>query len=141
VAHGGHPRLQPPSKQVAAFGRALGVAPASRNPYSRRMFVRILGSGAGGGFPQWNCSCHNCAAVRVGTPGFRARTQSSLAVSRDGANWLLLNASPDVRQQIAEATALSPRGDGGMRSSPIKAAVLTNGDVDHVAGLLTFREG
>jgi pyrroloquinoline quinone biosynthesis protein B len=105
------------------------------------MFVRILGSGAGGGFPQWNCSCHNCAAVRVGTPGFRARTQSSLAVSRDGANWLLLNASPDVRQQIAEATALSPRGDGGMRSSPIKAAVLTNGDVDHVAGLLTFREG
>lgn len=74
-------------------------------------------------------------------PGFRARTQSSLAVSRDGTNWLLLNASPDVRQQIAAAPELSPRRDGGARGSPIKAVVVTNGDVDHVSGLLTLREG
>jgi pyrroloquinoline quinone biosynthesis protein B len=105
------------------------------------MFVRILGSGAGGGFPQWNCNCRNCAAVRAGAPGFRARTQSSLAVSRDGTNWLLLNASPDVRQQIAAASELSPPRNGGARGSPIKAVVVTNGDVDHVAGLLTLREG
>jgi pyrroloquinoline quinone biosynthesis protein B len=105
------------------------------------MFIRILGSGAGGGFPQWNCNCHNCAAVRAGASGFRARTQSSLAVSRDGTNWLLLNASPDLRQQIAAVPALSPPRDGGSRGSPIKAVVVTNGDVDHVTGLLTLREG
>jgi pyrroloquinoline quinone biosynthesis protein B len=105
------------------------------------MFIRVLGSGAGGGFPQWNCNCRNCAAVRAGKSGFRARTQSSLAVSRDGTNWLLLNASPDLRQQIAAAPVLSPRRDDGARASPIKAVVLTNGDVDHVTGLLTLREG
>ena len=105
------------------------------------MFIRILGSGAGGGFPQWNCNCRNCAAVRAGKPGFRARTQSSLAVSRDGSSWLLLNASPDLRQQIAAAPVLSPGSAAGARSSPIKAVILTNGDVDHVAGLLTLREG
>src|ERR1700733_9478432 len=103
------------------------------------MFIRILGSGAGGGFPQWNCNCRNCAAVRAGKPGFRARTQSSLAVSRDGSSWLLLNASPDLRQQIAAAPVLSPGSAAGARSSPIKAVILTNGDVDHVAGLLTLR--
>jgi hypothetical protein len=117
------------------------VAPVPRTAYSRRMFIRILGSGAGGGFPQWNCNCHNCAAVRAGASGFRARTQSSLAVSRDGTNWLLLNASPDLRQQIAAVPALSPPRDGGSRGSPIKAVVVTNGDVDHVTGLLTLREG
>jgi pyrroloquinoline quinone biosynthesis protein B len=105
------------------------------------MFLRILGSGAGGGFPQWNCNCRNCASVRAGKAGFRARTQSSLAVSRDGTNWLLLNASPDLRQQLAAAPALSPRSTDGARSSPIKAVIVTNGDVDHVAGLLTLREG
>ena len=73
------------------------------------MIIKVLGSAAGGGFPQWNCNCRNCAAVRAGTPGFRARTQSSLAVSRDGVNWVLLNASPDLRQQINDTPAAARR--------------------------------
>jgi pyrroloquinoline quinone biosynthesis protein B len=104
------------------------------------MQIRVLGSGAGGGFPQWNCHCPNCRAVRAGQPGFTARTQSSLAVSADGKDWALLNASPDLRQQIAAAPRLSGAREGAKRGSPIKAAVLTNGDVDHVAGLLNLRE-
>lgn len=104
------------------------------------MRIRILGSGAGGGFPQWNCNCANCRAVREGAPGFSARTQSSLAVSADGANWVLLNASPDLRQQLALAPQLAPSPGDPVRASPIKAVVLTNGDVDHVAGLLNLRE-
>lgn len=105
------------------------------------MLIRVLGSAAGGGFPQWNCNCRNCAGVRAGAAGFRARTQSSLAVSRDGSDWLLLNASPDLRQQVAATPALCPRSGAGARDSPIKAVVVTNGDVDHVTGLLTLREG
>jgi pyrroloquinoline quinone biosynthesis protein B len=104
------------------------------------MFIKILGSGAGGGFPQWNCNCANCRAVREGRPGFAARTQSSLAVSADGANWVLLNASPDLRQQIAQTPQLAPAAHDGLRASPIKAVVLTNGDVDHISGLLNLRE-
>lgn len=104
------------------------------------MQIRLLGSGAGGGFPQWNCNCANCRAVREGKPGFLPRSQSSLAVSADGTSWALLNASPDLRQQIAACRALSPATDDGPRASPIKAVVLTNGDVDHVAGLLSLRE-
>lgn len=105
------------------------------------MFVKVLGSAAGGGFPQINCSCRNCAGVRAGLPGLRQRTQSSVAVSRDGQAWVLLNASPDLRQQVAATPALAPPSGGGLRESPIKAVVLTNGDVDHVAGLLSLREG
>jgi pyrroloquinoline quinone biosynthesis protein B len=104
------------------------------------MQIRVLGSSAGGGFPQWNCHCRNCRNVRAGTPGLRARTQSSLAVSATGRDWVLLNASPDLRQQINDAPALSGADGGAMRDSPIKAAVLTNADVDHVAGLLNLRE-
>jgi pyrroloquinoline quinone biosynthesis protein B len=104
------------------------------------MRIRILGSGAGGGFPQWNCNCANCRAVRAGKAGFSARTQSSLAVSANGRDWVLLNASPDLREQIAKAPQLAPSADDPVRASPIKAAVLTNGDVDHVAGLLNLRE-
>lgn len=104
------------------------------------MLIRVLGSAAGGGFPQWNCHCPNCSAVRAGEPGFTARTQSSLAVSANGRDWVLLNASPDLRQQIALAPRLSGAANGALRGSPIKAAVLTNGDVDHVAGLLNLRE-
>ena len=104
------------------------------------VLIRILGSSAGGGFPQWNCNCANCRAVRAGAPGFAARTQTSLAVSADGANWVLLNASPDLRQQIAMNSELAPRADAGARASPIKAVVLTNGDVDSIAGLLNLRE-
>jgi len=104
------------------------------------MIIKVLGSSAGGGFPQWNCNCHNCIAVRAGTRGFRARTQSSLAVSGDGANWALLNASPDLRQQLNQTPELHANPKFGARHSPIKAAVLTNGDVDHIIGLINLRE-
>ena len=105
------------------------------------MIVKVLGSAAGGGFPQANCNCRNCADLRAGKPGLSQRTQSALAVSRDGERWVLLNASPDIRQQIAAAPALAPRPGSGLRSSPIVAVALTDGDVDHVAGLLSLREG
>lgn len=105
------------------------------------MIIKVLGSAAGGGFPQANCNCRNCADVRAGKPGLVSRTQSSLAVSRDGEHWVLLNASPDLRQQIDATPELAPRPGGPPRSSPIVAVVLTNGDVDHVAGLLSLREG
>ena len=104
------------------------------------MRIIVLGSAAGGGFPQWNCNCANCRAVRNGAPGYTPRTQSSLAVSADGADWLLLNASPDLRAQMSAAPDLSPRADDPLRASPIKAVALSNGDVDHVAGLLNLRE-
>ena len=107
----------------------------------RQMIIKVLGSAAGGGFPQINCNCHNCADVRRGASGLRPRTQSSLAVSGDGRDWVLLNASPDIRQQISATPELAPRPGGGLRDSPIRAVVLTNGDVDHVAGLLSLREG
>jgi pyrroloquinoline quinone biosynthesis protein B len=105
------------------------------------MLIKVLGSAAGGGLPQVNCNCSNCAAVRRGDPGLHPRTQSSVAVSRDGQAWALLNASPDLRQQVDTAPELAPHADAGARSSPIKAVVLTNGDVDHIAGLLSLREG
>jgi pyrroloquinoline quinone biosynthesis protein B len=98
----------------------------------------VLGSAAGGGIPQWNCRCPVCSLVWAGDPRVEPRTQSSLAVSADGESWLLINASPDIRQQIAATPALHPRR--GLRDSPVAAVLLTNGDVDHVAGLLTLRE-
>ena len=105
------------------------------------MIIKVLGSAAGGGFPQANCNCRNCADVRAGRPGLSPRTQSSLAVSADGEHWLLLNASPDIRQQINAMPELAPRPGSGPRASPIAAVALTNGDVDHIAGLLSLREG
>jgi pyrroloquinoline quinone biosynthesis protein B len=105
------------------------------------VIIKVLGSAAGGGFPQANCNCRNCADARAGRPGLRPRTQSSVAVSGDGRAWALLNASPDLRQQIAATPQLAPGADDGPRASPIKAVVLTNGEVDHVAGLLSLREG
>ena len=102
------------------------------------MQILVLGSAAGGGFPQWNCNCANCRRARSGDPAAPSRTQSSLAVSADGERWLLLNASPDLRQQIGANAALHPRQ--GARHSPIAAVVLSNGDIDHVAGLLSLRE-
>ena len=104
------------------------------------MIIKVLGSAAGGGFPQWNCNCPNCSAVRTKTPGFKSRTQSSLAVSHDGENWVLLNASPDLRQQLNDTPELHARATGGLRHSPIKAVLVTNGDVDHIAGLINLRE-
>ena len=105
------------------------------------MVIKVLGSAAGGGFPQWNCNGRNSADVRKGVAGLRPRTQSSVAVSADGRQWVLLNATPDLRQQIIDTPELWPDPDAGPRHSPIKAVVLTNGDVDAVAGLLTLREG
>jgi pyrroloquinoline quinone biosynthesis protein B len=105
------------------------------------MLIKVLGSAAGGGFPQINCTCRNCADVRLGRPGLDARTQSSLAVSSGVGSWVLFNASPDLRQQVGATPELVPQAAGGARASPIKAVVLTSGDVDHLAGLLSLREG
>lgn len=101
------------------------------------MRIRVLGSAAGGGFPQWNCGCPNCEGVRTGALTAEPRTQDSLAVSGDGERFFLLNASPEVRQQIESFPRLHPRG---RRHSPIAAIVLTNGDLDHCLGLLSLRE-
>ena len=98
----------------------------------------MLGSGGGGGVPQWNCGCRVCRLAWSGDSRVKPRTQSSLAVSVDGANWLLLNASIDLRQQILATPALQPKGE--RRHSPIAAVLLTNTDVDHAAGLLALRE-
>lgn len=97
----------------------------------------VLGAAAGGGVPQWNCGCAVCRAAR--RDGRLERTQSSLAVSADGQHWFLINASPDIRQQITATSALHPR-DGVLRHSPIAGVILTNGEVDAVAGLLSLRE-
>jgi len=98
----------------------------------------VIGSAAGGGFPQWNSNDPASRRARGGDPAAPARTQSSIAVSADDRQWILFNASPDLRQQINSTSALLPRN--GKRDSPICSVVLTNGDVDHVAGLLTLRE-
>lgn len=105
-----------------------------------RMRFIVLGSAAGGGLPQWNCACRNCVDARNGHPDVPRRTQSSVAVSADGRSWCLLNASPDIGTQILDTPALWPDPDKGVRHSPIEAVVLTNADVDHLAGLLTLRE-
>jgi pyrroloquinoline quinone biosynthesis protein B len=105
------------------------------------MVIKVLGSAAGGGFPQWNCNGQNSADVRQGKAGLIPRSQASVAVSADGRQWVLLNAAPDLRQQINATPELYPDPNEGPRNSPIKAVVLTNGDVDAIAGLLCLREG
>lgn len=102
------------------------------------MKIIVLGAAAGGGFPQWNSNADGCRRARRGDPAARSRTQASVAVSHDGERWFLLNAAPDLRQQINETPALHPRA--GLRDSPIAGVVLTGGDVDAIAGLLTLRE-
>jgi pyrroloquinoline quinone biosynthesis protein B len=102
------------------------------------MRLKILGSAAGGGFPQWNCSCNQCEGVRAGTLQGRQRTQAQAAISPDASRWFLLNASPDLRQQILSAPELAPKA--GARNSPIVAALLTSADVDAMMGLLHLRE-
>ncbi len=97
--------------------------------------AHVLGAAAGGGLPQWNCGCRNCCAARDGT--IPAASQSSVAFSANGSDWAVLNASPDIRYQIAASPPLHPTGP---RESPIRSVVLTNGDIDHVVGLLTLRE-
>jgi pyrroloquinoline quinone biosynthesis protein B len=100
-----------------------------------QLHVLILGVAAGGGLPQWNCGCENCNRARRGE--IPSLTQSSIAVSADGAHWVVLNASPDIRTQLAASPPLHPTGP---RVSPIVGVLVTNGDIDHVAGLLTLRE-
>lgn len=102
------------------------------------MRVKVLGSAAGGGFPQWNCGCSNCSRLRAGALKGSARTQAQVAVSPTGSTWILLNASPDLRQQIAQDREFAPQG--GARSTPIAAIILTSADVDCVLGLLHLRE-
>lgn len=99
----------------------------------------VLGAGAGGGFPQWNSAGSGCRRARAGDPAAPPRSQASLAVSADGRRWVLVNASPDLRTQIAATPALHP-GPSPLRNSPIAAVVLTGGEVDAVSGLLHLRE-
>jgi pyrroloquinoline quinone biosynthesis protein B len=100
--------------------------------------IEILGSAAGGGFPQWNCNCRNCRAVRAGSFHGKPRTQTQVAVSTDQRSWFLLNASPDLRTQIEASSFLHPRE--GQRDSPISCVLLTSGDIDQIAGVLSLRE-
>jgi len=104
--------------------------------------VHVLGAAAGGGLPQWNCNGPNSRGFWTGGDLLPA-TQASVAMSANGAEWVLLNASPDLRQQIIATPALHPRDPSvhGLRDTPIRSVVLTNGDIDHVAGLLSLREG
>src|SRR5262249_21777737 len=114
----------------APKGRQIGVR------------VRVLGSAAGGGFPQWNCACPACRAVRAGSRPARPRTQSSLAVRPDGRQWFLFNVSPDIRAQIESFPPLHPSGDPpGGRAVPLQAVLLTDAELDHTLGLLLLREG
>lgn len=99
------------------------------------MKIVVLGAAAGGGLPQWNCGCQNCCDARAGV--IPAATQSSIAVSADGESWTVLNASPDIGSQLQRAPQLHPKT---LRDTPIGSVVLTNGDIDHIVGLLTLRE-
>jgi pyrroloquinoline quinone biosynthesis protein B len=110
------------------------------------MWVRVLGSAAGGGFPQWNCDCPPCRAVRNGSRPARSRTQSSIAISPDYRQWFLINASPDIHAQIESFPTLHPFSDpdggpNGGRVVPLQAVLLTDGELDHTLGLLLLREG
>jgi pyrroloquinoline quinone biosynthesis protein B len=100
--------------------------------------VVVLGAAAGGGVPQWNCGCAVCLTART-APELRS-TQASIAVSADGEHWYLVNASPDLRQQLIATPQLHPKA-GKLRHSPIAGVILTNGEIDAVAGLLSMREG
>lgn len=103
------------------------------------MKVMVLGAAAGGGFPQWNCNCHNCCGVRSGSIEAQPRTQSSIAVSADGERWILFNASPDIRAQLEANPPLQPKK--GRRDTGIHGIVLADSQIDHTTGLLFLREG
>jgi pyrroloquinoline quinone biosynthesis protein B len=103
-----------------------------------RLTAIVLGAAAGGGYPQWNCRCSVCRLAWEGDGRVKPCTQASMAVSADGAHWVLLNASPDLRAQLAATPALHPRD--GLRHSPIAAVVLTGAEIDQIAGLLNLRE-
>ena len=101
--------------------------------------IVVLGAGAGGGVPQWNCNCQVCQKARVGNNTVLPRSQSSIAVSTDDEHWCIFNCSPDIRQQIIDNSILWP-SSGQSRHTPISSVVVTNADVDHIAGLLILRE-
>ena len=101
--------------------------------------VVVLGAAAGGGVPQWNCGCPVCRTARTEHPELQS-TQASIAISADGDHWFLINASPDLRQQLIATPQLHPAA-GKLRHSPIAGVILTNGEIDAVAGLLSMREG
>ncbi|RVU31166.1 pyrroloquinoline quinone biosynthesis protein PqqB [Neptunomonas marina] len=103
------------------------------------MKVQVLGSAAGGGFPQWNCNCKNCSGVRAGTINAKPRTQSSITVSADGENWVLFNTSPDIREQLANFAPMQP--NRAIRDTGIAAIVFMDSQIDHTTGLLMLREG
>jgi len=103
------------------------------------MRIHVLGSGAGGGFPQWNCNCRNCDGVRKGTIKAQRRTQSSICVSADGVRWVLFNASPDILKQVQDFGPLQPAR--GIRDTGIAGIVLIDAQIDHTTGLLMLREG
>lgn len=104
------------------------------------MIVKVLGSAAGGGVPQWNCNTRLSRLAWEGNPRVLGRTQSSIAISADGGRWVIIDAAPDIREQIAATPELQPHASGPSRNSPIAAVILTGGDVDRVAGLLSLRE-
>src|SRR6202046_1722517 len=101
--------------------------------------VVVLGAAAGGGVPQWNCGCPVCRMARTEHPDLQS-TQASIAISADGRHWFLINASPDLRQQLIATPQLHP-APGELRHSPISGVILTNGEIDAIAGLLSMREG
>lgn len=103
------------------------------------MIIKVLGSAAGGGFPQWNCACPNCNRARSGDPNVSARRNDSLAVSPDGIRWALLNASPDICLQTEAHVSLHP--GSSLRGTPIQAVLLTDAELDHTTGLLQLRQG
>lgn len=103
------------------------------------MYIQILGSAAGGGFPQWNCNCANCKGYRDGTLRAQARTQSSIALSDDGVHWILCNASPDIRAQLQSFAPMQPAR--ALRDTGINAIILLDSQIDHTTGLLSLREG
>ncbi len=103
------------------------------------MRIRVLGSGAGGGFPQWNCNCPNCDGLRKGTIKAKARTQSSIAISADNTNWVLFNASPDILTQFRGFPDLQPAR--AIRDTAVRSVVLMDAQIDHTTGLLMLREG
>jgi pyrroloquinoline quinone biosynthesis protein B len=124
---------------AAGFCSAAFRLHFSRSYTKNSMHVRVLGSAAGGGFPQWNCNCPRCDGQRKGTLRASARTQSSLAISGDGSNWVLLNASPDILKQIRDFPALQPARRA--RDTGIVGVVLMDAQIDHTTGLLSLREG
>ncbi|MGR9073838.1 MAG: pyrroloquinoline quinone biosynthesis protein PqqB [Gammaproteobacteria bacterium] len=103
------------------------------------MKIRVLGSGAGGGFPQWNCNCRNCSRLRRNEMNGKARTQSSITVSTDEKKWLLFNTSPDIRAQLESFPPIQPKE--GVRDTGIEAVLLIDSQIDHTTGMLMLREG